>query len=504
MTDDPSSGSRLAPVIKRKRRISTIWIVPIVTALLGLWLLAEHFADRGREITVRFETAAGANAGKTPVLCRNVIVGKVSKVQLTEDLKGTLVTIRMTPEATRLLRQDTRIWIVRLRFDGGGVSGLDTLTSGSYVALEPGSSEVPSRRFVGLEQPPVTPKDLPGLRVKLIANEAGGLAPGSSITYKGLVAGRIETRAFKSETGKVEFGAFIEIEYAKLIGPQTNFWNVSGLDLQMGLTRVSLHTGVVEKLLGGAITFSEPKPGTNPKPVSDNAVFTLYDNSEEAQKPKLQMPLPYLLLFSESVRGLQPNAPVEFRGIPIGHVDGISFAYMPNDPEHRVPVLIQIDPSLIAPLLPNDSVAGENFIEKNVAQGLRATLKSGSLVGGGRFVELDIRKGANLEFVVATAGYKILPTAPSQLEELQEKAAALADKAADTLVTIKGAAQDFDKTVSGFNNKSVFYQDLSNTLRQLDQTMRSLHSLSETLDRKPNSIIFGKPGPVPPPKGRHP
>jgi paraquat-inducible protein B len=272
----------------------------------------------------------------------------------------------------------------------------------------------------------------------------------------------------------------------------------------MGPTRVNLHTGVLEKFMGGAITFSEPKPGSSSTTVSDNAAFTLYDNFDDAQKPDLKTPLPYLLLFSQSVRGLQTNASVEFRGIPVGRVEGVSFAYLPDDPEHRVPVLIRVDPTLIIPLLPEDPVAGENFIEENVARGLRATLKSGSLLGGQSFVELELRKGAKPELVVAAAGYKILPTAPSQLDELQEKVGALADQAADALVTIKGAAQDFDKTVSAFNEKSVFYQSLSDVLRQLDQTMRSLHSVGETLERKPNAIIFGKPANVPPPKGGQP
>jgi paraquat-inducible protein B len=504
IADDPPAEDGFTPIVKRRRGVSPIWIIPTVTALLGFWLIAKHYVERGPEITVRFETAEGANAGKTPVLYRNVNIGTVSSLRLTDDSKGVIVTMRMTREATKLLRQDSEFWMVRLRFGGGGISGLGTLVSGTYVALEPGISREPRRDFVGREEPPVMPKGVPGLHLKLMANEAGGIAPGSAILYKGLNAGKIETRVFRPESGKVEFGAFIQIEYARLVRPETKFWDTSGIGLQIGPTGVNLHTGILEKLLGGAITFSEPKAETSSMLASDNAVFTLYDNFEEAQKPTLQTPLPYLLLFSDSVRGLHPDASVEFRGIAIGRVEGVSFAYLPNDPEHRVPVLIQIDPSLVTSLPPNDPIVAEDFIEQNVARGLRASLKSGSPLGGQPFIELSFQEGVRPDSVVDVAGYKILPTAPSQLEELQKKAIALTEKAAETLTQIKSAAQNFDKTVSGFNEKSVFYQDLTDTMRQLDQTMRSLHSLSETLERKPNSLIFGKPGRIPPPKGRQP
>ncbi len=510
----PAPISAPAPTVRKKKtHFSAVWIIPVVAALFGLWLTWKYYSERGPEVTVRFDTAEGIVAGKTPVLCRSVNIGTVDKVTLTDKLK-VLVTMQMTSDAEVLLKQDTQIWVVRPRYGASGISGLSTIVSGNYLELEPGISKQPRNHFIGLEQPPVTPKGVPGLRIRFISEDAGGADPGSPITYKGLSVGRIEKRTFLPATGEIEFEAFIEADYSKLVRQDTKFWNISGIDLEVGANGVKLRTGTLEALLLGGVTFSEPAPNDHVPPVADGAVFKLYDSFEDTTKFVMQNPLPYLLLFTESVRGLNPDAPVEFRGIRIGTVEGASFRYLPNDPERRVPVLIEIDPDLITELPSNGYEAGQHFIADNVAKGLRASLKSGNLLTGQMFVDLDFQKDAKPAEVRADGGYVILPTAPAGgLAQIEEQASALLAKlqalplektvnnASDALASIKKAADDLKKTASGFNDDSPIYHDLSETLRQLDETLRSLRSLTNTLDRKPNSIIFGKPGSVPPPKG---
>src|SRR5437588_7008821 len=114
----------LRAVIKERRRISPVWIVPIIAAFLGLWLVWRYYSARGPEITVRFENAEGIVAGKTPVLCRSVNVGSVEAVELTQDLKGVIVRMQMESAANRLLTQDAQIWVVRPRYGASGISGL--------------------------------------------------------------------------------------------------------------------------------------------------------------------------------------------------------------------------------------------------------------------------------------------------------------------------------------------------------------------------------------------
>ena len=129
------------------------------------------------------------------------------------------------------------------------------------------------------------------------------------------------------------------------------------------------------------------------------------------------------------------------------------------------------------------------------------------------YVDLDFQKDVPAASVVEMAGYRVIPTGGSSLAELQDKASALLDKlqalpledtvknASAALDSIKAAAEDLNKTMSGYGENGALYQKLTETLRQLDETLRSVRSLSDTIERKPNSLIFGKPGKVAPPKG---
>ncbi len=537
--DAPDPAPPPAPVTPPRRGLSPIWIIPVVAALLGLWLAYKHFSEKGPEVTVTFEDAEGIIGGKTPVLCRNVNIGTVGTVELTKNTKGVVVELNMTRESTDLLKTDTQIWVVKPRYGGSGISGLGTIVSGSYLELQPGIKKTERLNFVGLENPPVTPPGVPGLHLKLIAEQAGGVNPGSSIIYKGLGVGKIETRTFHPENGQVEFGAFVTGDYARLISKKTRFWNLSGIDLQVGANGFQLRSGTLESLISGGVTFSEPEDKKiATAPVADGSAYTLFDSYSDATRERLNPILPYLLLFTESVRGLSNDAPVEFRGIRIGTVMGISFKYLPDDPEHRVPVYIKLDPNLLVEIPSDDFSEARAFMAKNVQNGLRASLKTGSYLTGQLYVDLDFVKDAPPATVAEAQGYFMLPTTGSGLGQIEEKVSALLDKfkalpleatvanANDLLTQFKGVAQHLDtilaskdtqnlptalradlgelqKTLAGYNDKSDFYQGLSGTLRQLDDTLRSLRGLTETLERKPNSLIFGKPSGGETPKGSH-
>ncbi len=535
----------VAPVVRRGRRVSPVWVIPIVAALLGLWLVWEHYAAKGPLVEVRFETAEGVAEGKTAVQCRSVKVGGVESVRLAPDLKGVVVSVRIQHEAVGLLKKDTRFWVVRPRFGGAGISGLGTLVSGTYIELDPGVSQTTSRRFEGLENPPVTPQGVPGLHVMLVADKAGSIGPGSSVSYKGIKVGRIESQVFNPENGRVEFGAFVQGDYGKLITSRTRFWNVSGIDLAIGANGVRLRTGTLESLIAGGVAFDAGEDPARAQPAKDGAVFPLYDSYDATEEISLNPRLTYLLLFKDSVRGLSPEAPVEFRGIRVGTVAGISFDYQPNDPERRVPVLIKIDPTLIADLPENDISAGPAMIAQSVKNGLRATLRTGSLITGQLFVDLDLQKDAPPAEVVELGGYRTIPTISSGLGQLQDKLSAVLDKiqalrleetvdhASAALAEIqiaakdlKGAAAGLDKllasdetqalpadlkkslaalqrTIEGFNENSPMYRDLVAMIEDLSRAMRSIDSLSSTIERKPSSLLWGNPkGKVSPPKGK--
>lgn len=550
MSQAPPKTSTPAPpppeIVRSHGGISPVWIIPLVAALLGAWLVWQHYASQGPLVTVRFETAEGIAEKKTAIQCRSVSIGVVESVRLAPDLKGVITTLRLNQSAAELLKVDTRFWVVRPRLGGAGISGLGTLVSGTYIELDPGVSETPGSDFVGLENPPVTPLGVPGLHITLVADQAGSVGPGSAVVYKGLKAGRIETQAFNPDNGRVEFGVFIEEEFSRLVTPRSRFWNTSGFDLDIGANGVRLRTGSLEAMVAGGVSFEsgQSEAGEN-APVADGTMFPLHESYDDTKEITLNTPLNYLLLFENSVRGLLPEAPVEFRGIRVGTVSNISLEYLPNDPEHRVPVLIKIDPSLIGDFPEDDMEAAAAMIEERVREGLRATLRTGSLLTGQLFVDLDLLDDVPPMEVTEAGGHRILPTVSSGLEQLQDKLAAVLDKvqalkiedtvdaatgalteiktiatdlkttvaSVNTLITseetqsipgdIQASLDSLNQTLEGFNDESVLYSDLAAMIRDLRSAIRAMETLATSLERKPSSLLWGNPkDTVSPPKGK--
>ena len=314
---------------------------------------------------------------------------------------------------------------------------------------------------------------MPGLHIQLTSGTASGLGPGAGIVYKGINVGKIESRTFHPETGELVFSAFIDNEYANLINHRTHFWNNSGIDLKVGPDGVALHTGTLESILAGGVTFNQPEDiDMGRRHVEENTSFVLYNNFDDAaRRTELNLTTPYLLLFTGSVRGLSVDAPVEFRGIKVGTVEGIAFKYLPDDPDRRVPVLIKIDPSMLFNLPSNDFNVVQAAMAANVSKGLRVSLKTGSLITGQLYVDMDFLKDTPPAEVANIEGYQVLPTVSSGLGEIQEKINGLLDK-------INGL--QLDKTLGTVND----------ALASLKDTLKSLNDLlgqkdTQALPRQP-------------------
>ena len=150
----PSGGVRDA-VVEQRSRMSIVWIIPIVAALVGAWLTYHTFSERGPAVTITFATAEGLEACKTKVKYKDVEIGAVESIELSEDLSHVIVTARLVKPAGSYLREDTRFWVVRAQVTAGHVSGLSTLFSGAYIGIDPVFEGERRRDFVGLSAPPV-------------------------------------------------------------------------------------------------------------------------------------------------------------------------------------------------------------------------------------------------------------------------------------------------------------------------------------------------------------
>ena len=230
-----------SPSVKTRNWPSTVWLIPLVTALVGGWLIVRTLTDQAPVATIQFQTAEGIVAGKTKIKYKNVDIGIVDEVAFAEGFSNVILTVTFNQGLEGFLRRNSRFWVVRPQLSVRGVSALGTLISGSYIEIDPGPG-VPQSHFVGLEEIPLITTDDAGTQITLITNDLGSIGRGSQIYYQGLLAGEALGYELGGDAQSVFIHAFIRDPYDQLVKGNSRFWNVSGIDVSMGADGVDVKT----------------------------------------------------------------------------------------------------------------------------------------------------------------------------------------------------------------------------------------------------------------------
>lgn len=517
----------------RKRRISGIWIVPLVAVLLGLWLAVDAYLKQGPTVTLRFSSAEGLQADKTLVKVRSVTVGTVTGVRLASDLEGVVVTAELTPEARELLREDTEFWVVRAEVRGASVTGIGTLLSGAYIEVSPGKGEPTRQRsFQGLDRRPISPAGTPGKRLKLVSESSGSVSVGSPILYRGYRVGTVESIELQVEDQRVVYSIFVDAPYDALVSSNTRFWNASGVSAELSSEGIKVSIGSLQSALMGGVAFDLPRNTSMGREVESDTVFRLYSDEAAIHQNPFRNYKEYVVSFKQSLRGLNPGAPVNYRGIRIGSVVRIMLADLTTNPEadgetgQAIPVLIRLEPGRLAI---EDTVQGTSIMEETVAvavqAGLRATLESGNILTGARLIELDIYETETIEALGEFLGYPEIPTISGGLAHIQVQISQLLDKLnglplegvllraetslaelEGTLVALRRFAEsegvqtlpdrvqqsldELNDVLEGFSSQSEFQQELVGAIRELKSALQNVDAFAEQLSDKPNSLVF--------------
>ncbi|MBV8400304.1 MAG: MCE family protein, partial [Acetobacteraceae bacterium] len=324
MTDIAQPTASVRSRVDRRRRISFIWIIPLVTVLIAAWLVWDTYARRGPTITITFDGAEGLQAGQSHVKHKDLDMGQVQSIVLTKDLQHVLVTVQMNREATPLVTDRAQFWVVRPRFSGANISGLSTLISGSYIELMPSAEGGKAERhFTGLENPPVLQSDIPGRTFLLKANRIGSVSPGSPIFYRDLSVGEVLGWDLGDMAETVTIHAFVRAPFDQYVHDDSRFWNASGVSLKLGPEGVSLQLESLQALLLGGIAFETPESARNSPASAANQSFELYANQEAANQALFRRRVAALAYFQGSVSGLAPGSPVTFQGLRVGEVTSV-------------------------------------------------------------------------------------------------------------------------------------------------------------------------------------
>ena len=488
-------------VIKSNKGISKIWIIPLITLLISAWFVYQEISKKGLEIEIEFETASGLEAGKTQIKIRDVVIGHVETIELKDDSTGVLVTASMDKKAEQFLRSDSRFWVVSPRISLEGISGLQTLLSGSYIDMAPGIRAETSRRFKALNDPPVTPIGTPGIRVFLNSEKSFTAKVGDQVVYRGLAVGRIETVEYDLEKRLARYSAFIEAPFDQLVTSNTRFWNTSGLELELGADGVGVSTPNFESLLAGGITFDEPEGMPPSHEFNHDKVFQIYPSYKSAMSHRFVEKVYFLVLIESSVRGLKEGAPVEYRGLQIGQVEKINIKLDDHKLEvdadsYKIPVLISIQPGR-ANL--TDDTAGRNFVTQQfelwLKNGLKASLKTGSLLTGAVFVDLkhdDKAKGSKVAYV---SGYPVIPAVPDEIVQFTDQLSTTLDKIND--LPLQGVAQDLRVLLQDLSTSANAFNDASASISskltefdmaQMNETLGNLNELLAKFATEDNGV----------------
>ncbi|MBT7950760.1 MAG: MCE family protein [Gammaproteobacteria bacterium] len=538
------------PHVSKRSGPSMVWLIPLITVIVGGWLVVKTLSEQGPKASISFKTAEGIEVGKTKIKYKNVSIGMVEQIRFSDDLSHVLISGEFDKGTDHFLRRNTRFWVVKPQFGLKGVSGLSTLISGAYIEIEPGPG-APQSHFVGLEKAPVVTANEAGKRISLISGRLGSIDTGSPIYYQGMEAGEVLGHELGTDRKSVFIHAFIKEPFDQLIRGNTRFWNVSGMEVTMGADGFKMEMESVASLVFGGIAFETPATLEPVTEYEEDLVFTLFDDYTTIKEYSYTKKINFIVFFDSSVRGLSIGAPVEFKGIKIGSVLDIRLEFESKDTTFRIPVLIEIEPERIIASDGDEQDSPYHVMNVLVERGLRAQLRTGSLLTGQLFIELDMHPDTEVLLSGTDTRVPELPTIPASnfdaitasVERFVAKLDGLEieEIGSELLSTLRGAnkvinnpeipviVSDLQDSLESFrsimrkvdesnlkeaiNAGHVALEKLEETLTltnrvlkpnsplqynviklsaELEETARSIRALVETLERNPQSLIFGK------------
>ncbi len=514
-----------------KRSLAWVWFIPLAALVVGLSIVWRGYSQQGPKITITFQSAAGIETGKTQIRYRDVVIGLVKSVRLNGTQNGVIVEADLTKDGAAFAREGSRFWVVKPRIGLGGVSGLTTLFSGSYIETDfdtTTTSRAKEKDFIGLEQPPPITSDRPGSHFTLRSNSLGSLGPGAPIYFRRIQVGLVTGFTLNDSGHHVDLNIFVDAPYDKFVDGSTRFWNESGIDLTIGAQGMHLQTESLLSLIAGGISFAsfgKPQTLTDPK-----KSFKLFDSRLAAEAVPEGVAVPIRMRFDQTVRGLNVGAAVAFHGVDIGVVDSVALDFdivtrrfftkvdATLYPERLGSVYVELK---LASQTPEDLAAS---LSELTTKGLRAQLRTANILTGQLYITLaDFPNLTPVETPQVSLPF-MMPTVPSDdLGAMQAQIASIIGKI--DRIPFEKIAGDLDemmiqiKRLSDSLDKSVAPK-LASTLTQIEKTvknlnvliapgsplttsteamlndlkssLKSLKSLTDSLQANPSSVIRGR------------
>jgi paraquat-inducible protein B len=558
--EDENKPAPAAPeAVSRPTRFSLIWLIPIVVLAIGAYLGWQTLSRQGPEITIEFNSADGLTAGQTQVKQRAVGLGTVQGINLSKDLQHVEVRVQMSAQSAPLLTDHAKFWIERPRLSGASVSGLETLVSGAYIAIDPGGpGGTAATEFKGLDAPPGVRSDEPGSTYTLKTGSLGSITEGSPLFFRDVVVG--EVLGYKmppNGRGPIPLQVFIKAPYDRFLRKDTRFWNVSGLRVDFNGGALHAEVESLQALISGGIAFGLPAQRRDKQApeAHPNEVFTLYASKEAADNAGYRERFHLVTYLRSSVKGLDIGSPVDMFGLQVGNVTDVRLLIDQKSGDSQVRVAMEVQPERVLPEQELKDSSIYSVTQALVNRGLRAETDTSNLLTGSSMISLTFVPNTKPVPITTEGDAIVLPSQPGGLTGITDSLSTVAAKLSalpieqigdnlDNLLAhadatvggpeVKKALVELDQTLASLNQlsrnanhgltplmqrlpaiadqlqravknantalatyggNSDFHNNLQQTLDQLSQTARSVRGLTDYLTRHPSSLIFGRSHP---------
>ncbi|MGE4341200.1 MAG: intermembrane transport protein PqiB, partial [Pigmentiphaga sp.] len=486
----------------------------------------------GPQIVITFQTAQGLEVGKTQVRYKDVTVGTVSRIELSEDWAAVEITADIDKHAEELASQGAKFWVVRPRMSFSGVSGLGTLLSGAYIEADVPAGAVegslPTQtQFRGLESPPEITTDRSGSHFMLDADNLGSLDLGSPVYFRYIKVGQVVGYQLDPTGSDVDIQIFVEAPYDRFVTTSARFWDASGIDLTLGANGLTLRTQSLLSIALGGVAF-EPFGDEDEARADNNTTFPLYTSETAARAVPDSVVLPVRMRFDQSIRGLAVGAEVDFKGLKLGEVTAIALDYDLEKRSFYAVVDANLYPRRLGPVYETadryarDELHARNLFEPMIENGLRAQLRTSNLLTGQLYVVIDTFPDAK-PVVLDEGNTFILPTIPGELTQLQQRLSGILTKieafpidqigqSAQRLLTeTTRMIQHLDKQVTPeaqamlrqgtqalveiqrlLATDAPLMTNSEQALQEMTRAARSLRNLADYLQTHPDALIRGR------------
>jgi len=524
--------------------ITSIWIVPFIALIIAGWLAYQYFNELGPEIKIIFPTNEGLNPGQSQIKYRNVPIGTVKKILLQKEGEGITVIASMEKSAVPYLNENTKFWIVKPEVGISGISGLETLISGTYIGMASTKGEEYKKSFIGLNQPFRFEKA--GTYFQLSAPTGYNVKKGTPVFFKSIQAGQVEYINISLDGQSVDFVVFIKKLYVPYIHRNSKFWVSSAVDIDYANGRLDINVAPVTYLVQGGIEFSSTGEDVHDK-VPDQFVFQLYKNGSLAEGQNTGKGGDFIKYFEmtteDSIAKLKKGAFIEYEGYEVGRVKHIDLSYDPKTHKILGKVLLAIDMSSFA--AEDDNITScQNKFYKAIKEGLSAKITATNPITGMLFVDLVFDSNITHGSISEGEKYTLIPSLDGDgvgimyefekilkklnklpIEKLLASINNIVDDNAEPLHQVmvdlkktvknlnamtdtksfKTMPDELNKTMKemtrtlrtaknvlkGYDNDSLLARQISQTLKEVTQTSKEMQQFLKLLNRKPDSLLFG-------------